>query len=274
MSKPIISSLSELVARGLKSAQRRAALPTSKKHLGIYALKNILRGRRVFVLGNGPSLKVEHLARLQGETTFAANMIYRVFEQTRWRPTFYVLGDAQVAKNYATEIVEQVPATLLLADFLEDCFPKLDRIVTFPKEHEDFVDKEPYFSRNPMEIVHGGYTVTYLILQLAWWMGAREFYVLGVDCKWNMADYKVEGQEGEVFQTAAVEKGATSYFIKDYFRPGEKCIKPMRIKEQILSLTAARKFIEGHGGRIFNAASESPLEVFKRVDFDSLFKAK
>jgi hypothetical protein len=263
--------LAKFISERLKSAGHSVGLPASKQDLRLYALKNSLRDQRVFIVGSGPSLKMEHLDRIQGEISFSANMIYRSFQKTAWRPTFYVLGDLEVAKNYTREIVENVPSKLLLADFLAGYFPDLGRITTFRKEHECFEDTEPPFSSNPLQIVNGGYTVTYLMLQLAWWMGAREFHLLGVDCKWNLDDYKVVGQEGQIFQTVVLEKQASSYFIKDYFRPGETCIKPTHVKEQVLSMVAARKFIEGHGGKIFNAAKDSPLEVFERVDFDSLF---
>ena len=255
----------------LKSTVHSVGLPISKQDLKLYLLKNSLRSRRAFIIGNGPSLKIEYLDRLQNETSFAANMIYRSFSQTHWRPTFYVLGDVEVAKNYAHEITAAVPSTLLLSDFLASHFLLSDRVVLFRKEHESFENVEPLFSNNVLKIVRGGYTVTYLMLQLAWWMGVREFYVLGVDCRWNLNDYKVSGQEGQIFQTAEIKETASSYFIKNYFRAGEKCIKPTHIHEQVLSLQAARKFIERHGGKIYNVAKESPLDVFEHMDFDSLF---
>lgn len=45
-----------------------------------------------FILGNGPSLQVDDLERLQraGIVTFATNRIYNIFPNTSWRPTYYV----------------------------------------------------------------------------------------------------------------------------------------------------------------------------------------
>lgn len=45
---------------------------------------------RAFVIGNGPSLKDTPLELLNGERTFAVNRIWRVFQDTSWRPTDYV----------------------------------------------------------------------------------------------------------------------------------------------------------------------------------------
>jgi hypothetical protein len=254
----------------LKSIPRGIGIPISKKDVRLLALKDVLQDKRAFIAGNGPSLKIEHLNRISGEVSFAANLIFRSFPLTSWRPSYYVLSDAVVAENYNQDIVNQIPSTLLLADYVTDHFPPLGRIVAFRKNSEKFENREPAFSSNALRIIYGGYTVTYLMLQLAWWMGVREFYLLGVDCKWNFDDYQVDSRSGDRFQKAEVLK-STSHFIKDYFKPGEKCIHPSHIREQVLSLTAAKKFIEGHGGKIFNAAHDSPLEVFERRDFNSLF---
>lgn len=48
---------------------------------------------RVFVIGNGPSLKRTPLDLLQGETCVAMNRIHLVYPRTTWRPTHYVKTD-------------------------------------------------------------------------------------------------------------------------------------------------------------------------------------
>ncbi len=65
------------------------------------ALRDCHRGRRGFIVGNGPSLRMEDLDRLQSEISFGSNKIYLAFDKTAWRPTYYsvidVLGRASAA---------------------------------------------------------------------------------------------------------------------------------------------------------------------------------
>ena len=44
---------------------------------------------RCWIIGNGKSLKKKHLEALVGETTFATNMISKIYDDTEWRPTYF-----------------------------------------------------------------------------------------------------------------------------------------------------------------------------------------
>jgi len=48
---------------------------------------------RVFILGNGPSLKKTPFDKLKGEVTMAVNKIRLLYPHTDWRPTYYVRTD-------------------------------------------------------------------------------------------------------------------------------------------------------------------------------------
>lgn len=70
----------------------------------LLALKDIHRGERCFIVGNGPSLKVEDLHLLQDEFTLASNRIWLAFDQTAWRPTYYTLCDMVVARGNQQQV--------------------------------------------------------------------------------------------------------------------------------------------------------------------------
>lgn len=55
--------------------------------------KNIHNGERVFIIGNGPSLSETPLEMLQDEFTIALNKINLIYDDTSWRPTYYVFDD-------------------------------------------------------------------------------------------------------------------------------------------------------------------------------------
>ena len=87
----------------------------------LYALKDLHCGKRCFIIGNGPSLAMADLDRLQDEITFASNRITLAFEETRWRPTYYTLCDLVVARSNEA-MVRALPMTKLFADFVRPIF--------------------------------------------------------------------------------------------------------------------------------------------------------
>lgn len=63
--------------------------------------KNRHKGQRCFIVANGPSLTSKDLDLLheRGEVAFGMNRIYKMFEQTNWRPIYYVCEDELIAKS-------------------------------------------------------------------------------------------------------------------------------------------------------------------------------
>ena len=91
-----------IFTRVAASVQARYIIPHQQSHfsrtkygkqLALY--KGKFTGKRCFLIGNGPSLRAEDLTRLReaGEITFAFNRIYSIFDQTPWRPNFYISQD-------------------------------------------------------------------------------------------------------------------------------------------------------------------------------------
>ena len=56
-------------------------------------LKDKYKGQRGFVVGNGPSLKIEDLSKLEKEVSIASNKIFMIFKDTPWRPQVYSIVD-------------------------------------------------------------------------------------------------------------------------------------------------------------------------------------
>jgi uncharacterized Rossmann fold enzyme len=74
------------------------------------SFKDIHKGKRCFIIGNGPSLKMEDLDKLKNEYTFAANKIYLAFEETDWRPTYYCIQDLKLFLRDFESIIQKVEA--------------------------------------------------------------------------------------------------------------------------------------------------------------------
>lgn len=247
---------------------RTAGYPATRADFRLWKFKNKHRGRRAFILGSGPSLKIEHLSELKGEVTFGMNQLYKCFGSTSWRPKYYALSDSLVVEKYGVDILSAVNSTLFAAGNLRAQLGDAAQVVYFRKKQETYENHEPEFSANPLIHVHGGYTTTYLCFQLAWFMGIREFYTLGVDANYVLPQTVALSKDGVWEQVTNIHSG--SWFLPDYYEQDAIMFKPM-VKQQILAHCSARRFIENNGGRVYNAGADSPLEIFERVDFNALF---
>jgi hypothetical protein len=48
---------------------------------------------RIFLVGNGASLKITNLDLLFGKPSMAVNKIHKIYKKTKWRPTHFVKVD-------------------------------------------------------------------------------------------------------------------------------------------------------------------------------------
>ena len=113
-----------------------------------------------------------------------------------------------------------------------------------------------------------GGTVTYLCLQLAYYMGFSDVYMIGFDHSYKIPkDAKVEG----VNITSASDD--PNHFHPDYFGKGYRWHDP-QVERMGQAYHKARHYYEAAGRRIRNATIEGHLEVFERVNYDSLFEGK
>ncbi len=235
---------------------------------------NIHKGESVFIIGNGPSLRIEDLERLKGKTTFASNSIYALYDHTEWRPTYYSAHD----ENFCQSVMSDKNKMLMLADNCEELFTTVACEGFDYREDKDFNNLNYYmfepgyrkegslFSTDISDSVYYSGTITYINIQIAYYMGFDKIYLLGMDC--NYADVQDEnGNRHHVdvknynrFIEAEENKTLINYLNE----------VPMLYK-QLAAYEGTRIFAEEHGMKVYNATRGGKLEAFERVDFDSLF---
>jgi hypothetical protein len=244
-----------------ESAKRSLFLSENQKLLA--SLKDIHKGRRCFIIGNGPSLKTADLEKLSQEITFAANKIYLAFDQTNWRPSYYVITDGLVAKQNYNEINELVGFPKLISAWATERWhtPFKNAIYFRYKSYETF-PKPPGFEKNIIDKIYAGRTVIYACIQLACFMGIKEIFLLGMDFNF----IKPSNMNNEILYS----EGEVNHFHPEYRKIGEKWQDP-KLEYQEKAFQVANESITQLGGRIYNATRGGKLEVFNRVDFDSLF---
>jgi len=234
-------------------------IPLTKNNYKILGLKNKYKDKRCFIIGNGPSLKPEDLERLNGEFTFASNKIYKIFNKTTWRPTFYMVVDPIVL----AENVEDINLVEAKTKFTLKVYKHLFNADIYFNNNL-YKNKRGTFSTNIMESLYSSGTVSYHLLQLAHYMGFSEVYLLG-------HDYNFKGAISKSEDLSFLKKESNSqfYFSENYIKADEK--KPGQAPEEMyIGMEKAKIVYENSGKKIYNATRISYLDVFEMKNFDEL----
>lgn len=230
------------------------------------AFRNIHQGKRCFIIGNGPSLTLEDLERLQGEYTFASNKIDTVFDKIRWRPTYYVVSDNDITPEMyerSRHYDDGVMAKFFPANFREGCSGENRNAWFYNYVGCDTTGKvPPEFSTDMTRYLTEGFSVAYVAMQMAVYMGFKEIYLLGIDFSW--AIYK--DCQGNIYENGT----AKHRFYEDNHDEDEISIPNVELMEN--AYKQALKYCDAHGIKIFNATRGGKLNVFKRISFDSLWE--
>lgn len=228
--------------------------------------KNKYAGQRCFIIANGPSLRAEDLDLLhqRGEITFGMNRIYKFFDQTQWRPTYYVCEDELIAQSQQAEINAIASEAKFIPIEL-----KWWHGVNIESAHYFHLnyrteDQYPYgFSTDIAHQLDCRGTVTFSCMQLAAYMGFTEIYLLGVDHNYRVTI--------DINGNTVTDPNAKDYFCEGY----DTDIKDVVVHDMGNNTRAymdAKKYCDTTGRTtIYNATRGGKLEVFQRVDFDSLF---
>ena len=222
-------------------------------------------GGRCFIIGNGPSLSINDLDKLKNEITFATNKIYLLFDKTLWRPSYYVCEDDALFVQIQDEISMHIKCP---AFYSRETILRVDKEFKLANFYFYYLDHrcdwrpngKPTFSEEAFAIQWGA-TVTYTCLQLAAYMGFSEIYLLGVD---NTTKHGVK-LNGELVSLNMSQ----THFSSDYM-PTNVHVYPNLIDVVDMAYTTAREYAESHDIKILNATRSGALEVFERIDFDSI----
>lgn len=223
-------------------------------------LKGIHKGKRCFIIGNGPSLKVDDLEKLDNEISFACNGIYYIFDKSTWRPDYYCVQDYEVIIDNYKKINEvEVKRERFIGWASIRLFDIINDFVFYNLDSKEFYPNKPNFSEDPVECICDGYTITYSCIQLAVYMGFSEIILLGVD-----HNYAIEMDiNGRIIRNDS---------IKDHFDDRDSVYNSIpALFKTTVSYEKAKEICDLHSVKIFNATRGGKLEVFPRVDFDSLF---
>lgn len=238
----------------------------------IEKLRNTHSGERCFVIGNGPSLRAADLDILKknGEFCFASKRINLIFDQTEWRPDIWGASDLDYIEMYQDEIreIRGFPKLICAQSIVRNNIV-IEDAVYYPFIQ---VERNPqWFNEDILRGVHFYGTITCKLINFAVYMGFKEIYLLGVD---NTVPIKTNEDGKREYDPKAQNHFSGDYFTeKDMVEMNKSVIDIDKSVAYVTSAYASVKwFCDQLGVRIFNATRGGTLEVYPRVNFDSIRK--
>ena len=215
------------------------------QHPELAALKDSEKGETCFIIGNGPSLRLNDLLAIRGVKCFGSNRIYML--EDSWVPDYYVCCDKYVLTS--GKIAGYVAGIKFLPDIYAIDGSEKGTVYTFHADRGRGRRIHPVgFSDDITRKINFFNTVSFTAIQIAAYMGFKTIYLLGMDC-----DYTPDC------------KGRTHFYGLDPLAAGDH-----QQERSVDDFEAAKCYAESHGIKIYNATRGGNLEVFERVDFDSL----
>jgi len=260
----------------LREEENAWAIYWKKKYINhiqpLSVLKNTYHGS-CFVFANGPSLSEIDIEKLSGSHCFGVNGAIVKFRDSSVRPQFYTIADPRFLSlhfDLVTEVLESgchsfftfntlsriceidasvlVGKSLFLYDMINQYYQQSmlsnEACIEHFKENPLLAFQEPFdnrigFSQAPDVGVFGGRTITFQALQMAYQMGYKHIFLLGLDLS----------HSGSRFYESSIgsKKSHSSKLDQDY----EPIIKP--------AFTFASQLIQENKVKIYNLSEHSRL---------------
>lgn len=233
-------------------------VPSNEQFCELKKFKDIHKGQRCFIVATGPSLTIEDVNKLKGEICWTCNSGINLLDKTDWRPDYYAIADGTVFQRIKDNLnPKEFKAAFYnhkdIKWFGNNIYPLPVWVsLVMDAETRKVIPRSWRKKRMSLDIsrkVFMGGNITYVILQICFYMGFKEIYLLGCDCNYKnmtihseLTRYKNDNQ---LFENADYIGWS---MIQDH-----KC---------------AKKMADKLGIKIFNATRGGQLDVYPRVDLD------
>ena len=272
-----------------KIDMRRMRHPERMPSNGLAGMKDMYKGQSCFIIGNGPSVRMEDLDRIadSGIVSFGANKILDIGNRTKWSPTFLGCYDFQfmrgpMATHTPLEFFHQIENSevkyAFLSDGLKKYVPESDKIIFIKVPVlTAFQDWVYPFSEHADKFVCDLGTVTIFNIQIAYYLGFKTMYLYGIDNTYikylnNDGKFIVRKDMG-TSHAAGIKKNwedeTSNKVARNAFEAcwyggyGDK-------RKNDKGYEACRDFAASHDFKILNATRGGVLEIFPRINFDDI----
>ena len=245
-----------------------------KKRRGFQSLledhRNQYQGKRCFIIGNGPSLKDMNLTPLQHEITMGANGLYKLFEDWGFSTKYLFFEDRVQTYQRHKEINSLSGVTKMVALTMAYCVESDCNTLFFNERFpcDKRAEYTPRFSKEFASVAFLGGTITYVMIQWAFYLGCDPIYIIGVDHDYGILPDVLP--PGKIKITPEImETVSKLHMKKDYYKIGDEIGVP-NVHRQNLSYSLANKVIHNSGRKIINVGLRSKLTAFPTANFQDI----
>ena len=229
---------------------------------GIQKFKDIHKGRRGWIVCTGPSLNEIDCSLFKNEILIGLNRAY-LKEDLKFK--YMVAINQYVFEHYAKDIVEYGADANFgtgLVEYGDNCYPLY------------WGGKKFTFTGDIEKPLWQGHTVTYSAMQIAYYMGFQEVYVIGLDHYFDYRNFEKSrpGERGNVVRSTGKD---VNHFTPDYFAEGDRhAVATPRLTEKAYKV--AHDFYKANGRILANATTRTALSprFLPRVDYWEVLGAK
>lgn len=212
------------------------------------------QGESCFIMGNGPSLNKMDLAPLRQRYTFGLNKIYLMFDKIDLNLSYHVATDPYVIEQSIQPFLELSCPTFICWRSGKDYFPNCD--------HVNFIrvdDSHETFTRDITKEIWDGGSVTYVAMQIAFYMGFSSVYLIGVDHSYHGVSSVNEWEE--------ITDHDPNHFDHTYYSRDQRWFPP-DLKKSELAYSMANFAYECSGRKILDATTDGKLTIFNKIPYE------
>ena len=231
-------------------------------------LKNILKKKRVFIIGNSPSINNFDLSKLSEETVIMMNRSFMHPDYKKIKPKYHIIVDSKLDTgvwpiSYIDEIFSKNPDVKLI----------LNAKWFYSKKFERFKDNEQIFwiKTKSISFLYDNYTNNLLsifssggiaeqCLSLSIFMGSTKIYILGVEH--NGLIYLLNNQDSHFI---GKDPDYNNLSLLDWSLAMNKNARGLRIFYRIYKLCEKKNI------QLINLTKKGFLKFLPSEDFNSLF---
>lgn len=211
-------------------------------------------GEDCFIIGNGPSLNEMDLEPLRRHHTFGLNKIYLMEDRGVDLNLSYLVSVNPLVVEQSADRFESMNCDIFLSYSAAH-----DQVR--PLDHVNYIYSRgaPYtFRGNLSQRIHEGHTVTFVAMQIAYFMGFRRVFLIGVDHSFQA--------EGDPNEKQRMENEDVNHFDPDYFKGDDWHLPDLEASE--LSYHLARFFYRRDGRQILDATIDGELDIYPKVTYE------